>query len=295
LRQHADHVRPHPVQHHRLAENLRIAAEAPLPHAVADERHRGHLIDPVLVVGERAADDRGDAERTEQRRRDGLAEDAFGGGAIVFEAERPHAAGDPVECTDRFEGLRLIPEGDIAGNAGGAELIGFAAVGNRPDDDEPIGSRERERLQQRRIHQAEDHAVGGDAERQRRGRGEGEAGIAAQAAQAVEQIARERLDPEKGIGFAGALLDTRAIAEPAERRGPGLPGRQPAIDVRLDLQCEVRLDLFVELAVGPPLQPPSKAHDTCPCVFRTRPTARTIFSHLLVSATSLARPVRVSV
>ena len=35
---------------------------------------------------------------------------------------------------------------------------GLLLIGNVPDDHEPIGVRKRERLQQRRIDQAEDHA-----------------------------------------------------------------------------------------------------------------------------------------
>ena len=57
---------------------------------------------------------------------------------------------------------------------------------------------------------------------------------------------------------------------------------------------EGRVNLLVELPIGPPLQPSSKIHGVSVSVVRMRPTARTIFSHLLVSATSFARPARVS-
>ena len=170
----------------------------------------------------------------------------------------------------------------------------MAGIRNVPEDDEPIGIRERERLQERRVDQAENHGIGANAQSERHGGGRGEARVAAKTAQPVQHITGERLDAEERIGFAGVLLDARSIAEPPDRRGPSLLGRQPPIDVRLDIQIDVRVDLLVELTIGPPPQPSSKAHGVSASVLRMRPTARTIFSHLLVSATSFARPARVS-
>src|SRR6185503_18597674 len=88
------------IERDDFADDRRLTEEAALPHPMADDDDRRHLIDGVFVVGERAADDRLDAERAKHTRRYRLPEYPLGRDAVLFEAERLHSARDAVVCGD---------------------------------------------------------------------------------------------------------------------------------------------------------------------------------------------------
>ena len=91
----------------------------------------------------------------------------------------------------------------------------------------------------------------------------------------------------------GELLPHReSVPECPEGRLPRFVGRHPAIEVLPHFHVEMGVQLFAVLAI-PPAEPPhacSSSGRAC----KTPLTARTIRSHLPVSATSFFRPARVS-
>ena len=100
---------------------------------------------------------------------------------------------------------------------------------------------------------------------------------------------------DEGIAFARTFLNPGAISEAAQCRVASFVSREAALEVGLDFDLQVRLDLFFELLIRAPAQPTRESHEvSCLPGFRTCETARTIFSHLPVSAVSRARPWRVS-
>src|SRR5207249_109479 len=97
--------------------------------------------------------------------------------------------------------------------------------------------------------------------------------------------------PSERIRFASALSQPSQIAQTAPGCAAGFFRPQTARQVALGFQIEVRLNLFVEFTVRAPPQPAGKSHyASCFAGLRMRDTARTIFSHLVVSAASRIRP-----
>ena len=135
--QDADDGRGGAIEDQRLADDLGIAVEAPLPHGVADERNRRHLVHHVFGFGEGAAHDWLDAKRAEHAGRHGLAEDPFGRHAVTLESERLHAAGDAVESGDGLERSCVVPERGEPGDAGRSQLVGPAGW-DGPDRDKAV-------------------------------------------------------------------------------------------------------------------------------------------------------------
>ena len=72
---------------------------------MADHHDQGDRIDHVLGVGEGAANHGLYTERPEHAWRHGLPEDPLRRRAVLFDAQRLHAAGEAVVGGDRLEGV----------------------------------------------------------------------------------------------------------------------------------------------------------------------------------------------
>jgi hypothetical protein len=157
---HADHREGRAVEDQRLAHDGGVRPQAALPEPVA--QHRDRRRPPVLLGQEAAAERRLRPEQREVVARDHLRGDLLGCGAArpvqLREGDRRHLREDLVLVAQvlvvevRQRQLARIP------------LV--AHVHRR----EPAGILHRDRLQHRRVDQAEDGGVGADAERQRQHR-----------------------------------------------------------------------------------------------------------------------------
>src|SRR4029434_2971253 len=104
-RHHADDVGLDTVEPNRLADDLRIAAEAPPPEGVADDDDRRRAAVAIFPGSEDAATNGADAEHVPHRRREAHALDAFGGRAVFGAAK---VAGKTPGRPDRLERTRLL-------------------------------------------------------------------------------------------------------------------------------------------------------------------------------------------
>jgi hypothetical protein len=179
----ASYVRPmtdgSPPNHVVHSAWLRVAAEPRRPHRVADDHHA------VLVLLHRQPPEpRLGAERREegvQRRGHADALDA------VVQAESARERVVPREVLD--EGRLAVGDHELRGDA---ELVGEAGAGRRGADvHEAVGVRERQRLEEHRVHDAEHPRVHADGEPQRPDGHRGEPGRAAERARGLAEL----LDP----------------------------------------------------------------------------------------------------
>ena len=119
------------------------------------------------------------------------------------------------------------------------------------------GFGERQRAQQRRVHEREDRAVGADAERQRRHRDRGERGRLAQLAEREGHVVAQLLEPGGDLHVAVPLpaelpelaLHAADVSHPLLRLPPRRLRIDPARDQLARPQLEVQRDLLVDLLV----------------------------------------------
>ena len=143
----------------------------------------------------------------------------------------------------------------------------------------------RQAAQQQRVNQAEDAGVQTDAEGERQDDHSAETGAAPQRAERVACVLQQLIDPDRNPHRARALLDERDVAECAERRGPRVVRRHPAVDVVLGFALEVIADVVVEIVEVTAALHAGRS---------TRVMARASVSHFVVSTSSCRRPLRVS-
>jgi hypothetical protein len=165
LADHPEHQVVAPVEPHRGAHDVRPAGELLPPEALAEHRHR-RPTEPVLVLGEFAAQERGQTQDPERSRvhplsgdPDRLAVPRQTLAALREEGEPAQAAGsgDPVvRIRDRDRGPRHVGLDVVDPH----QLLG-RAIGQRPE--------------QHRVHQGEDGGGRSRGEREREHRGGGEA------------------------------------------------------------------------------------------------------------------------
>jgi hypothetical protein len=210
--QDADDARAAVAELDILADGGRIAAEAPQPERVTEDRsHRrtrrgclsGHLRHRRAVIGDEiAADEHPRAQETEQVRRGAADANLLRIGSR--RGERDAAGRD--HSSDLVEDLRGLlleiakirwrerPVMDVAG----AQLA--------PDHHEPLRIGVRQRTQQHGVDHAEDGRAGADAERDRDGGHRRESQILAQSASRVVEIFKECVHGSPGPAHVPCLL-----------------------------------------------------------------------------------------
>ena len=186
-RHHADDLAGVAVHPQRAAKHVRVAAETPLPQAVAEDHHAAAR--RVLRRQEAPAQRGRDAERREQAGRNDGALRVRGRLAVVGEREvGRRKSGDPFQRR-----VPRAPVGEVrVGNRSRGVPPGFrVALVPFRNRDEPLRVRERQRAQEHGVDHAEHGRVRPDAQRQRQRGDEREHGLPGQRAQAVAKILQQ--------------------------------------------------------------------------------------------------------
>src|SRR5262249_16596732 len=143
--------------------------------------------------------------------------------------------------------------------------------------------------EQDRVQHGEHPSICADSESQRNDYRKREQRIASQQSCAVTNILQQAFKPVPGAAVARVLPDTGRVAERPLCRGASLRRRHAARQILARLNLDVLANLLVVVPVAAAHQASS------PCGAASTPaTARTTRSQRLVSAASLARPLRVS-
>jgi hypothetical protein len=195
LRCDADDGERHLVDEDGLAEDARIAIEAPGPVLVRDGRHRRRA-SPVILLGERPAECRANAEATKVIARDVLSRGNVG--APVDDDVQLLKRIESEELSQRAVGLlqpakrgirerrtggaaRRLVYGPDAVHAPAHALTAFEPV----EQHQVARRRNRQRLEQQFVHDSEEGGIRADTDCQRQDCGEREARIAAQLSRRV--------------------------------------------------------------------------------------------------------------
>ncbi len=218
----------------------RVAAQFPLPVAVAQHEHRRSA--RVVVGGhERPPVQRRDAQHVEVVGGDHARPDPLWLGQP--EQDEPHL----VELDDRVEAARgAIVEDFLVGEP---HVLDARERLLLPQDDERLTVRIRERLEQDPVHHAEDGGVRADAEPHRADHDECKSRAAAERSQAVADVLRERLGDPREPRVAHVVLDPVHGAECLPCREPRGIGRHAGAGVLLRQHVQVKRELGVEVAL----------------------------------------------
>ncbi len=174
------------VEHEGLADDFRIGIELGDPGFVANHED-GRRAGFVVFCGGRAAEERRDSEGFESAGGDELAVEAFGAFFGGVENVGAGASGDAIEDVIlRGVGAEFGGSDSGAGTAVSG-LVGVADL----HDDEAVGVRVGEGVEQDSVDDGEDGGGGADAEGESENGDGGEAGIFAQHAQSVTKILEE--------------------------------------------------------------------------------------------------------
>ena len=119
-----------------------------------------------------------------------------------------------------------------------------------PQHRQPLRLRKRQRLQHRRVHDAEHDGVGADAEGQREDGDGGEAGRGTQRADRVADVLPQLVEPADRTCVALRLLGLLDAAEGAARGEARLLGRQALADEVVFELAQVGRHLAGQLALG---------------------------------------------
>ena len=200
-RRHADDDGGDAVHLHRLADDGRVAAESPLPVAPGDDGHRRRG-EPVVVFGQRPAEDRGDAEARVIAAGGELAQDLGLGKAVheqvdLIEGREGEDVGEPgvmrAEVLEREQRETRARRPSRRGIDGAVVLTRprhpAARALHVAEQDQAVGIADGERAQQHVVHQAEHGRVGADAQGQREDGDGGESGGVGELAQPMPQVA----------------------------------------------------------------------------------------------------------
>jgi hypothetical protein len=180
---HADHLVAGAADGDGAADDPTIAAEVPLPRAMAQQHDAARL--GALVLGpESAADDRRHSEHRKQRRGRAQAFD-------LFRAARAGQGGTPdFGRGDRLKHILLVAPVEICAGRGGKDRA--AAQAALLDENEMFGMRVSKRPQQDAVDHAEHGRGGADAEREHEHRGHGEARGLDQRTNGIPQVGAHR-------------------------------------------------------------------------------------------------------
>ena len=231
----------HAVQRDGAADDRGIAREAPLPQPVAEEGD-AVVADLVLVLGERAADERRHPQHREQ----------IGRHARPVQPLRLALAGqiEVGDGTQRGDVLEhVIARLEVVDVRHPDVRARQAALGRgAPDVHEPVRLAVRQRLQDDPVDDAEHRGGRADAERDGQRRGGGKAGRPPHQPHAVPQILHEGREQMHSSGLTAPLDDLDA-AERAPRRIARRVRRHAGGNVLVHQVIEVGLQLFGKLTI----------------------------------------------
>src|SRR5262245_33210816 len=166
------------IERDLAADDRGVATEAPSPQPVAEDRHP-RAIGTVVGSIEALSDRRRRAQHTEVARAHALTIESLGLGP----AGQRRLPGS--HHRERFEGTTPLPQLAVCAEGYFLPRAAGAVVPNRR---EPVGMRKWERLEQNRIHRAEDRRAGADAQTERQRGDQREAGILQQHSQSKSQV-----------------------------------------------------------------------------------------------------------
>jgi hypothetical protein len=246
-----------PLHLEQAPDNARIAAEPPLPIAMADHRHGF-----AIPLGQRPAQDRVDAEHGVVITRDQLRQ-----------RELRFTVDTDMRVQERTEGRESRKHGAVRGEirgGGGREREDVAARAALTKHDEVARVADGKRPQEHRVGQGEDRCVRADAERQRQHRDRGEHRIAAQGTNAVTQVARQIVEPRQTALVAHRLHRLRHTTGPDRRRSPGaLDGVcAPALVLGGELQMQPQFCLEFGIPTARTHRSPQTRHPLAECGHR---------------------------
>ena len=117
------------------------------------------------------------------------------------------------------------------------------------DEDQLLGTSDRQGLQHHGIEHAEDRGCGANAERQREDAGRGETGGPPQAARGVSPVQPQAFDDRLPADIADAILDRVGDAELHPRRArrgfPGHAASHPLFDRPIEEVAEFGVELLL--------------------------------------------------
>jgi hypothetical protein len=294
-RHHAHHRRRSALEPDRLPDGGGVAAEAPLPQAVAQEDRAA--VAPPLPGKERPAQGRSGAEDAEEVARVEAHLELLG---LAAAGQGAAAHPDPGEAGKGPAARRDLAQ--LEGGPGGAAGAHPAEVG--PDEDEPPGVVVGQRPDQHGVDDAEDGRRGADPQGQRQDRRRREPPRLRQHPRGEEDVSPEvfRHPPEPGV--ADGLLHALGAPELQARRPSGRACVDPVPLVAVGEEVEMRPELLVHLAlelpamekgpqvVAPPGEPGQRRH--LEGASSTRAMARAASPQLVCSRRSCRRPAGVS-
>ena len=283
----------HVAERDGAADDPGVAAEAPQPCAVAEERN-ARTLRRVLTGKEVAAECRGHAERAEETRGDARGGHGLGAGRPGHEVRSAR-----VEL-ERFDGARHALPVEIVGERQGRARAQLA--GRLGDADEPRRVAVGKGLDECRVDEGEERGAGADAKAQDADGREREAGVPGELAQREAHILRRVLDDRYPGLVAIRLLRGFHTAKLHQRGAARLVGTEASAQVGVDLVLHVALELIGKLPFAAcPSQQAERAcqqasqgaHAFSPEGVRNRARIAFACSQLLSSRLSCRRPARV--
>ena len=249
----ADHFARHPVELDDASDDAGVAAEFPLPQAVAED---GVAVtaDGIFPCSERAAQLRGHAQNREEVRRD----------------ERG-AQSDRLAAAGEIDLVAIRVPGDIHRSDLLAHLDERALRVGPGDADEALRRSVGQRFEQNSIHEAEDRRIGAQAERQSEHDDGAEARVLAKAARAIADVLKRGLQEAHSASIATALL---CLIEPADL-AQGLPPRLLRAHARVRALPDGFLQVIPQLLVQLLFHSPAPKERTQPKRNRVQPVFET--------------------
>ncbi len=237
-----------------------VAAEAPHPVAVTQDRHRMSQHRAVVVRSEQAAERRTHSEQREVAAGDQLAVDRGLDTPVDADVERHAGVGAEAEGAGVIAHDLVLLVGESVEHAGGAALR---------QHEQLLGIGDGQQLPHHRVDQREQRGGGADADGQRQHGGRGEDRTLAERPTGVAQVLSELLEARPSPLGARVFGRQRQVAELAGRRHAG-----------------ERRELLAHVAFGGAPAPRQQVgqslpdHDSLsPVGFITRATARTKSAH----------------
>ena len=208
----------------------------------------------------------------------------------------PHRHGDVVLGGNGVERAGQTPPVEKIRRARG---IRHARARRFPDAHDPGSVRERQRLDQHGIDQAEHRGRRADTEGQHRDHDRREAGVAAEQLDSVGRVLQQDLEPADTAPIAMGLGDSFDAAESqpcAASRFASRQARRDAVGLgHLEVSSDFALELAIETASpkkrGELMRDPADVHAFAS---RTRATSAVAFSQFATSTRSWRAPVFVS-
>src|SRR5262249_38537184 len=232
------------VQLDSLADYLWLAAEAPLPETVAQQRNRVRARHALFFRRESATDHCLHAEQRQVAGRHHLQLQT------LRRVVRGPVGGGVIEAWDSGEALVLVAQTLEARVRPDRRQHPLHRVGPFTKHfHQPLRLPVWQRTQQQRIDDAENRGVRANAQRQRQDRNRREAEILQQHSRAVAQVLPDVFNPPHTTGVTAPLLRLFHSAESLESRIPRLFRAHSQADILLNLLIQVAPQFIVQFTL----------------------------------------------